>query len=74
MDELVVCDKGNSIKAKAMYGSKARRGIYSVAPIDRQISSHFLGSRAILCVVVALEDKYHNHKFLPHFLSLSFYR
>lgn len=70
----MVRDKGILIRnAKDMHGSKAKRGIYSVFLISRKKSSHFLGSKALTCVGIPLEDKCHSHEFLLCHLSLSFY-
>jgi len=57
-------------KSKLVHTSKAKRGINSLLPISRQISSCFLESRAGTCMAVAWEDKHHNHE-CPLFLLCS---
>lgn len=43
---------------------ESKKGIYSLYPISREISRHFLGSRTSTRNVVASEDKCHNHEFI----------
>lgn len=48
-------------KAKAAQETKTEKGILSVLPNRRQMSSYCLGSRAPECITVAWEDKDHSH-------------
>lgn len=54
------------MKAKPTQGIKAK----SQLPMIRQISSHFLGSRASLWTGVAWDDKYYTLPMLPLFASI----
>lgn len=66
MEKVQGWDKSSLIrKVKAAQKTKEKEVIYSPLPITRQMSSHFLGSRAPDCVMAALEDMCLKHKF-PH--------
>lgn len=61
-------------KANTAHGSKVKRGINSLQPISRQMSSCFLGSKASIGIGVAWEDGWHHHKCPPIILlSFNFY-
>lgn len=58
-EKLVVSDKDSLIrKVKAVCGNKAKRGIYSLLPISRQMNEN----RVSICVAVAWVDECHNHE------------
>lgn len=55
------------------YKQSKKGGIHSL-PISKQMSRHFLASRASACRTVAWEHKCHNHQCRSFiFLSMSFY-
>jgi len=67
--KLVGWDKGSLIgKAKAMCTSKAKQGIHSLLPVSTQVFSHLQESRALSCVIVIWEGKYHHSEQCPFLL------
>lgn len=67
--KLMGCDKYSLIsKEIAMYTRKAKQRIHSPLPMVRQVFSHLQESRAPSCVMITLEDKYHNSEHLPFLL------
>lgn len=51
----------NKMNTEIVHGSKGKKMFYSLLPISYQqlMSCHFLGSRASVLIVIALEDKHH---------------
>lgn len=70
-------DQGNDSlirKTKPVHISKRKRGFHSLVPIGRQMSRYFVGSLASAYIMIAWEDKHHNHECpLLLLLSLSIY-
>lgn len=46
-----------------MLVTKAKRGIHSLLPINRQMSNYSLGRKASAHVTVAWKDNHHNPSF-----------
>lgn len=66
-------DQGNNSlirKTKPVHTSKGKSGFHSFVPISRQMSRYFVGSLLSAYIMIAWEDKHHNHE-CPSFLLLS---